>query len=90
MSQGEADTDRTLQMNQTWFEMQDLRRRRLNNSVWIPLKANEYVIQEGKFGYLGYVEEFYGVGSLAVSLDDRPQATNLDWSSAGLRVENSS
>ena len=78
----------TIERPQTWFEMTDLRRKRLNNSVWIPLRVSDYLLKEGEFGHLGFVEEFHGVGSLAISLDDREKAASLNWSTVGLKNEN--
>jgi hypothetical protein len=53
-------------MKQNWFEMQDIRRRKLATAVWIPLRAMHNFQSEGEFGYVGFVKDFYGVGTLAV------------------------
>ena len=68
---------------QVWFEMPDIRRRKLATSVWIPLRACERVRRQGRFGYLGFVEEFYGVGSVAVPLDRKADAEKWDWQRIG-------
>lgn len=71
-------------MDQEWFEMREVRRRRLNNSVWIPLRASSILVNEGHFGYVGHKEEFYGVHSIAVPLANRDKAADLSWSNGGL------
>lgn len=71
-------------MDQSWFEMRDIRRRRLNTAVWIPLRAAQKE-SVGKFGCLGYREEFFGVGSIAVPLERKTSAEKLGWMDVGLR-----
>ena len=53
-------------MNQDWFEMQDIRRRNFSKSVWIPLRAVLIKERAGRYGYIGYKEDFFGSGSIAV------------------------
>lgn len=45
-------------MDTMWFEMQDVRRRKLDAAVWIPLRVSEHILREGRNGYSGYKEEF--------------------------------
>jgi hypothetical protein len=71
-------------MNQEWFEMRNFRRRKLSASVWIPLRSAQYIEQEGKFGFVGFREEFFGVGALAVSISERSEVDNLGWSEIGI------
>ena len=71
-------------MNQEWFEMPDVRRRKLNNAVWIPLRSAQKLESVGKPGYLDYREEFFGVGSIAVPLDKKTSAETLGWMHVGL------
>ncbi len=71
-------------MNQEWFEMRNIRRRNLNNAVWIPVRAARKD-SVGTFGTLGYREEFFGAGSIAVPLDKRTRAETLGWTHLGLR-----
>ena len=73
-------------MEQSWFEMRKERKRYLQSKVWVPLRASETPISEGEPGYAGYVEEFFGLGSVAVfndRLDDA--AGELDWMEIGQR-----
>jgi hypothetical protein len=64
-------------MEQQWFEMRDIRNKKLNKSVWIPLRA----IQKqsvGKIGYLGYKEDFFMCSSLAISSESKIAVEKLD------------
>jgi hypothetical protein len=70
-------------MEKKWFEMADVRKRRFDNSVWIPLRASQK-IKSGKWGYLGHTEEFFGAGSLAIPLRKRAFAERLSWTDLGL------
>ena len=72
-------------MNQEWFEMPDFRRRKLDNAVWIPLRAAQKLQSSGKRGYLAFREEFFGAGSVAVPLDKKTSAETLGWGDVGLR-----
>lgn len=71
-------------MNQEWFEMADIRRRRFANAVWIPLRAVQKVESVGRYGYLGYKEEIFAAGSLAVPIDKKSAAERLGWDDIGL------
>src|SRR6266849_431650 len=70
-------------MEQKWFEMADIRRRRFDTAVWIPIRASQ-TIKSGKFGHAGFKEEFFGVGSLAIPLRKRSVGEKLTWSDLGL------
>jgi hypothetical protein len=70
--------------SQDWLEMKDIRRRRLEGAVWVPLRAAVKIREEGRYGRLGYVEEFFGVGSVAIPLKSRSAARALGWSHAGI------
>ncbi|MFV8465379.1 hypothetical protein [Flavobacterium sp. LB1P62] len=71
-------------MNQSWFEMQDLRKRKLDNSVWIPLRAEKSIRNDIGFGKIGYQEEFIGHGSVMISVDKKTETENLNWSDIGI------
>jgi len=60
----------SIAMEQTWFEMAEIRKRRFDSAVWIPLRASEK-IDTGKWGYLGFKSEFFGAGSLVIPLRKR-------------------
>lgn len=69
---------------QEWFEMPELRRRKLAAAVWVPLRSTETVIDKGKIGSPGYLEEVFYSGSVAFPRDKRADAENLEWSDIGL------
>lgn len=70
-------------MFQSWFEMEDIKNRRFNNAVWIPLYAQQ-IEQSGKYGYDGYKDEFFGCGTLAVPAEKRIIANKLGWNEIGI------
>jgi len=71
-------------MPQSWFEMNDIRRRKFKSSVWIPLRAIHTIREEGKRGHLGFNAEFFGAGSLAVPVELKDKACKLDWTDIGI------
>jgi hypothetical protein len=77
-------------VEQKWFEMPEIRRRRLEGAVWIPLRASIRTDEGGEFGHAGYKSEFYGVGTLAVAVGIKAEATNkLGWDEVGLCYDHS-
>lgn len=70
-------------LNQDWFEMKDIRRRKLDKSVWIPLRTSVKILS-GKFAYEGYKEEFFGAGSLAVPIECVEYVKELEWMDIGI------
>ncbi len=73
---------------QSWFEMPEIRKRFFDKSVWIPLKERCVLLRKGNFGYLGYIEEYLGVSSIAVPLTKRTEAEKLGWTDIGTRGSN--
>ena len=71
-------------MKQQWFEMQDLRKRKLDKSVWIPLRAQKSIRNKVKYGTSGYMEEFSGHGSLMIPVNKKPHTKDLTWSNVGI------
>jgi len=71
-------------MDQSWFEMADVRRRRFAKAVWIPLRAIHVICEEGQRGCLGFRQEFFGAGSLAVPVGSKEEATRLGWMDIGI------
>jgi hypothetical protein len=67
----------------TWFEMADIRRRRLANAVWIPLRQSETLASEGDEHRPGYVEDLLCVGTIAFPVDSRGIGDRLGWSDLG-------
>ncbi len=74
-------------MNQEWFEMGDIRCRKLNSTVWIPLCASRKLICEGQYGYLGYKEEYFSVSSVAIPIADKDAAHKLKWDDIGMSYQ---
>ena len=71
-------------MKQEWFEMLDLKKRKLDKSVWVPLRSVKSVRNDVDFSKVGYNEEFIGHGSLMIPVDKKSVATNLTWSDIGI------
>ncbi|NOU19714.1 MAG: hypothetical protein HOO91_19325 [Bacteroidales bacterium] len=65
--------------------MQDLRKRKLDNSVWIPLRAEKEIRNSVSFGKVDYCEEFIGYGSIMVFVDKESFAEKLSWTDIGIR-----
>jgi hypothetical protein len=70
-------------LDQAWFEMVRERRRRLDAAAWVPLRASQAVFSTGTAGHLGFKEEYFGAGSIAVSLSARARAESLGWEEIG-------
>jgi hypothetical protein len=70
-------------MDKSWFELKEIRRRRLADAVWIPLRVAEQVEKKGEYGYVGHKEEYFGLGSVAVPTSRRDAAKELSWSELG-------
>lgn len=71
-------------MNQSWFEMQDLRKRKLDKSVWVPLRAEKSIRKDIYYGKIGYTEEFIGHGSLMIPVTENSVITDLTWNDVGI------
>ncbi len=69
---------------QAWFEMPDVRNRSAAKTVWIPLRASCTVEEAGKMGHEGYVEEYYGLGSVMFDTACQDKVADLGWSDIGL------
>ena len=73
-------------MEQKWFEMTEIRKRRFDGAVWIPLRASQKD-ETGRRGYLGHKSEFFGAASLAVPLRKRDAAADLGWDGLNLMYD---
>ena len=69
---------------QAWFEMTDVRKRRLKDLVWTPILSVRKLEEDGESGADGYREEFFGVGTLLVPLSRKKEAEELDWMDVGI------
>ena len=64
--------------------MDDLKKRRFNNAVWIPLYACQELEKSGRVGYSGYKSDFFGCGTLAIPIAERDKANKLGWDNVGI------
>ncbi len=69
--------------DRTWFEMAEVRRKRVATSVWIPLRQAETVVIAGEKGKGDYQEEVICAGSIAFPPNNRELAERLGWSDLG-------
>jgi len=70
---------------QAWFEMADIRRRRVASSVWIPLRRMMHLKKQGDYSSVGSLDEFDGVGSIAVLPEHRQFVEErLGWTDIGI------
>jgi hypothetical protein len=67
-------------MEQSWFEMAELRRRKLIDSTWIPLRASVKLEDTGTFAQVGYRQQYFGAGTVAIPVEQAVLATELTWS----------
>ena len=70
-------------MDQCWFEMPKIRRRKLANAVWIPLRASNLIEGIGDYGHVGYKSESCDVLTLAVPVEKKQSANKLGWTDLG-------
>lgn len=68
----------------SWFEMNELRKKRYNNAVWIPLYGFQELEKSGIFGHSGYKSEIFACGTLAVPIDKQDYAESLGWHEIGI------
>ncbi len=71
-------------MDQSWFEMQEFRKRSLDQAAWIPLYAVEKIQSAGEFAFWGYKEESFSCGSVAVTVAQRELVEKLSWDDVGV------
>lgn len=73
-----------MDINQSWFEMLDLRNKNLDNSVWIPLRSEKNIRNNIESGFYGHQEHFFGSGSLMIAKKDKAYSNQLDWMDIGI------
>lgn len=71
-------------VDKAWFEMADVRRKRMSNSVWIPLRQAETSVVEGAEGKSGNREEVACAGTIAFLPVNRELGERLGWSDLGV------
>ncbi|MBI1202164.1 MAG: hypothetical protein GC182_06595 [Rhodopseudomonas sp.] len=69
-------------MDQNWFEFRDIRKKRFNDAVWIPLRESR-TEREGEYGYFGYKEDLNLVAPVAIPIAKLPEAEKLGWPDIG-------
>jgi hypothetical protein len=74
-------------VNSSWLEFKDLKRRRYNTQVWMPLRAAQYRIKDGERGNVGYREEFLLAGSVAVNVAAADRVRDADANSMIQQIE---
>jgi hypothetical protein len=67
-----------------WYLFKDRRRKPLQQSTWIPLRAFQDVIRRKRFGEVGYLHESFSCGSVAVPIEHRKLGERLGWSDIGI------
>ena len=45
-------------MTESWFEMKDLKKRKLDKSVWVPLRSEKSIRNNIEYSKIRYTEEF--------------------------------
>jgi hypothetical protein len=64
--------------------MAKARKSPMAQNAWIPLRADSVLHREGEAGYEGYLEEYFGVGSVMFDLEHRDEAKTLGWGEIGI------
>ncbi|WP_158972594.1 hypothetical protein [Paraglaciecola sp. L3A3] len=70
-------------MNQDWLLQKKETRRTFSNSTWVPLRAS-CDNEKGNVKNIGYINEFFGCGSVAFTPEHREAAEKLSWSDIGI------
>lgn len=73
-----------MSLDQSWFEILDLRQRKLDLSVWIPLRSEKSIENSEKRNFGGYEEEFLGAGSLMLPRSRKVDSKKLNWMDIGI------
>jgi len=71
--------------SQEWFEMPEVRRRRLSDSVWVPLFGSLHLSEAGGYGQAGYLSEFVRYDTLAVPGELEELVDELTWNDLAYR-----
>ncbi|OAT20746.1 hypothetical protein M979_0474 [Buttiauxella noackiae ATCC 51607] len=70
-------------MDKDWILQQKETRRTFSKSTWIPLRASSDN-EQGNVKYIGYMNEFFGCGSVAFPPENREVAERLSWGDIGI------
>lgn len=66
-------------VDQKWFEMEDIRSRTLARRSWIPICSYTTVKKDGEFGKEGYREELAFCDSVMVPVESKEAALKFEW-----------
>ncbi|WP_351089577.1 hypothetical protein [Shewanella sp. S1-49-MNA-CIBAN-0167] len=70
-------------MNQDWILQKKETRRTFSKATWVPLRAS-IDNEKGNVKKIGYINEFFGCGSVAFSPVHRAVAERLSWNDIGI------
>ena len=70
-------------MNQDWILQKKETRRTFSKATWVPLRAS-INDERGNVRNIGYVNEYFGCGSVAFPPEHRDVAQELGWNSIGI------
>lgn len=70
-------------MNQDWILQKKETRRTFSEATWVPLRAS-FDVEKGNVRNIGYVDEYFGCGSVAFPPEHRNVAQELGWNSIGI------
>lgn len=73
-----AERRSPLEIEQSWFDMEDLKRPRISTASWIPLRASQ-VMRQGELWHPGCVDEYFGAISVIMSVENRNRAMEISW-----------
>jgi hypothetical protein len=68
------------EINQAWFELQDVRRRSFAKGAWVPVYGTRKFLSEEHFPEIGYVRDTLSVSAVAIHAEKRELAEPLSWS----------
>ena len=71
-------------MEKREYEMDNFKRRKFRNSLWIPLYACQEFEYSSQIGYDGYRAEFFGCGALAIPVTGKGRMAKMGCDSIGI------
>lgn len=74
-------------MNTEWICQTSEIRRYFSRSTWVPLRASRINTNSYSSSSIGYIEEFFGCGSVAFPKQHRELANHLSWNEIGIGLE---
>lgn len=71
-----------------WYNLSDWKKNDFNRRTWIPLKHCATLVDEGRYGYIGYRNEFISISSAMLPLETKDKALKTQWSSFNVHSNN--